>query len=138
MDKKREHAEKMNKVRSGIGVIGIVILLLGALAMLYSLGPMSVIEKLVDEEHMTDDGIAYRDLDNATYTYDRAWIENELDTWLNYMLATLVPIMVGIALFYVYMFMPGGRAFHKAHCDGAGEAKYCSECGLKLSRLDQD
>ena len=147
MDKKEERA-RMKRTRLGIGSIALVLLLLGAFGMLWTATTSTVYADLVNEDHMTDSGIAYRDLDNATYTYDREYIENKVDDLANLMLLSIIPLFVGMAIFYVMIVMPDERDEHRLFCrqwqnekfagnDGLEDMKYCPECGLKLSRLEK-
>jgi hypothetical protein len=135
---KKSYGKRMKNARDAMTVFGLSFLLIAAVAVFYSLGVAQSVVDMADEDHMTDPGIPYRDLDNATYTYDREWIESKADSMITYFLWVFVPLVGGLVLFYASILMPSDKDYHKSECKGAGEAKYCSECGLKLSRLERD
>lgn len=128
----------MERNRVAIAMVSLVLLFLGVMGVLSCANATSVYLGLIDEEHMTDSGIAYRDLENATYTYDRNYLEEQIDNVRVLTVLSAVPLMVGLGIFYAMMAMPNGKDDHRRFCDGTSEKKYCPECGLKLSRLEKD
>ena len=144
MDKKliQEHREVMAKRRTVGLVVVAAMVVLGAIAILAPILAYGPILQLVDDEHMTDDGIAYRDLDNATYTYTA---EELLDMVRSGQSLTVLGAGIVassyIAFIIVGALTPSKTKDHKRYCDidptDMIDAKYCSECGLKLSELDK-
>ena len=100
----------------------------------------------MDDDHMTDDGIAYRDIDNATYTWAREEIEERIDN-------NFKAVMIGgacVAATYVGFLVlaaltPSKEKDHKRYCTDLSpytitgwenvEVKYCPECGIDLKKL---
>ena len=144
MDKKliQEHREVMAKRRTFGMVIVALMVVFGAVAVLAPMLAIAPIAQLADDEHMTDDGIAYRDLANATYTYTA---EELLDMAQSGQTPILIGAGVLVSSYLMFIILglltPSTTKDHKRYCDidptDMIDAKYCSECGLKLSELDK-
>lgn len=135
---KMEERKRLKRNRGVIALVAFVLLILGAFGVLHAANSAAVYMALIDEDHMTDPGIPYRDLENATYTYDRQYLEEQVENTNNLMLICVIPVFIGTGVFYTLLAMPNGKDDHRRFCDGTSEKKYCPECGLKLSRLEKD
>jgi hypothetical protein len=134
----KEERQRLKRNRGAVALASLVLLVLGAIGMLWAVNASGVYANLIDEEHMTDTGIAYRDLDNATYTYDREYLQDHVDNIMEIMLVSTIPLMVGLGVFYAMIAMPDEKDDHRRFCDGTSKKEYCPECGLKLSRLEEN
>ena len=133
----REELDEMKKRKKAIASVGVILLVLGGAITIVAALPLMVYPSMLDEEHLTDDSLPMRDEANATYTYDYQWFQDQIDNAGWYVAAGFIPFVVGYALLIVSGAFTSETKLHRMHCDGKGETKYCSECGLKLSRLER-
>ena len=115
-----------------------LIAMFGAVILMSGLSESAMYNTLKDDEYLTDDGLAYRDMGNATYTYPVAEID-KMAKQSDWAIAIGIIVLVAstccvLAVTYV---MPERTEMHSMLCDGAGEKTHCPECGLKLSRLEK-
>lgn len=142
MDEKktREEHERLKKRENLAEVVSMVILLVGVIVVV--LGALSgpTYLTMMDTDHLTDDGIAVRDLENATYTWTADELKEKHDAQGKILLVGAVIGAIGIVMFYtVAAINPANttKKAHKIYCDGTGEKKYCPECGEKMSELNK-
>ena len=146
-EKTKVELEKIRKKAEIVSVIGLVLILIGAAMALWGV-MIPVGAMLPDNEHITDQGMPVRDLENASYTWTADEIEKTLDTQEDWFIAALVFLLPGLALFYgMVLIAPSKREIHLIgcrkpkdyqFCPECGAAnKYCPECGLKLSELKE-
>jgi hypothetical protein len=137
-EKSKVELEKMSKRVEVVAVIGLALLLVGAGIALWSL--ISIDDKMLpDNEHITDQGMPIRDLENATYTWTSEEIEQMAKEKLDVLTLGAFLIAPGTALLYGIMFLaPSKRKLHEINCnpgeDYLDSDKYCPECGLKLEK----
>lgn len=112
---------------------------LGALVFLGGVNEATMYQALKSDKYLTDDGLPYRDMANATYTYPAAEIDKLAES-SNWMMAfgALVFAASIIILFAILWIAPEKKEIHMMLCKGQGEKEYCSECGLKLSKLEKE
>jgi len=147
-EKNKVELEKMKKRMEIVSIIGLALIVIGGSIALWAL--MMPLNKIVpDDEHITDQGMPIRDMENATYTWTADEFKQVLDTQGNWFTSAVVFLLPGITLFYAALFItPSEKKLHQIGCKKAkdyqfcpecGAAnKYCPECGLKLSRLERD
>ncbi len=138
MDKDREMLEKVQKNKKLLGAAGMILIVIGGAIVLIAALPLGIYPEMMDEEHITDDSIPIRDMDNVTYTYEKEWFDQKEEDARYYVLAGCIPVAAGYALLLATGAFVDDRKNHRMHCDGTGEKRYCPECGLKLSRLEKD
>jgi hypothetical protein len=141
MDEKktREEHERLKKREKMAVAASVGILLVGALIVILVLVSGPTYLTMMDTDHLTDDGISVRDLENATYTWTADEIKEKHDAQGKILLVGNVIVAIGIVAFYTTALINPANTTknaHKIYCDGSGEKKYCPECGLKLSELD--
>ena len=145
-EKNKIELENLKKKMDIVGIIGIALILIGGAIALWTL-MMPLTDILPDDEHITDQEMPVRDMENATYTWTADEFEKILDTQSTWFTVALVFLLPGIALFYAMLVIePSNKKLHKTGCKKAkdyqfcpecGAAnKYCPECGLKLSELE--
>ena len=136
----REEHDRLKK-REGVALVTIAyIALIGGCLVILGLVQVGFYDGMKSYDYLTDDGIAYRDLQNATYTYEPI----ELDELRNdcYLVAIIGGGVLGAAItaFAILAYInPANTSVkaHKIHCDGTYEKTHCPECGLKLSKLEK-
>ena len=145
-EKTKVELEKLKKKMEMVGVVGLALILVGgAIALWAVMMPLS--DMLPNHEHITDQDMPIRDMENATYTWTADEFEHILNAQSGWFTAALVLLVPGIVLFYAMLLItPSDTKIHKIGCRKAkdyqfcpecGAAnKYCPECGLKLSRLE--
>ena len=128
---KRDNAILMMVYCALLAVVGMVILMSG-------LSESAMYNTLKDDEYLTDDGLAYRDMGNATYTYPVSEID-KLAKQSDWAIAIGIIVLAASACFVLAMslVMPERTEIHTMLCDGTGDKTHCPECGLKLSRLEK-
>lgn len=157
MDEKKKRTERHWKAYKQKSVNGMIVVLygllfagVGGILLLSGIAEKEMYEVLKDDEYLTDDGLAYRDMVNATYTYPVAEID-ELGETSNRVIFT-GGVMMGasfVVAFAVAWVVPEKKEIHSLLCrqwqdekfagkDGPEDMTYCPECGLKLSRLEKD
>lgn len=116
-----------------------VLALIGGVVLLSGLSEKTMYNTLKDDEYLTDDGLPYRDMGNATYTYPASEI-NELAERSDWAVALGIIVLVAsaVVVLSIAWVMPEKREIHSMLCKGDGDKDYCPECGLKLSRLEKD
>ena len=112
---------------------------MGAFLLAGGLSQKEMYNSLKDDEYLTDDSLAYRDMVNATYTYTVAEIDELASSslWMTAMGAVVLVASAIVALVVAWI-MPEKREIHSMLCKGDGVIEYCAECGLKLSKLKDD
>ena len=135
----RTRTESYKRREKAIMTVAIMTLVVGYAMFIVANLQADGYENMKSYDHLTDDGIAYRDLDNATFT----WTSEELDKLHDdtYYVQWLGGSIIGIGLAILFagmILIPSDKKTHKIQCDGSGEKKYCPECGLKLSRLEKE
>ena len=132
--KKKEEVEKLRMRGKNIELTALCIMLAGGLGLLVAMFMGQGYVDLVSDDHITDQDMPVRDLENATYTYTA----DELLSRFQHVLPLLVASMTAFASGGIMLAVtgPSEANFHKLHC-GEGDQKYCPECGLKLSRLEK-
>ena len=110
--------------------------MIGAVIVMSGLSDSARYNTLKDDEYLTDDGLAYRDMDNATYTYPVSEI-NKLAKQSDWAIAIGIIVLVASAclVFSIAWVMPEKTEIHTMLCNRTDEKTHCPECGLKLSRL---
>ena len=152
--KKVERHWKAYKQKNGNGLIvlryGLVFVGLGGLVFLGGIQEKDMYQILKDDEYLTDDGLPYRDMANATYTYPVEKLDEmaEQSNWMIFAGAALMGASVVVTLAVAWV-IPEKKEIHSMLCrqwqdeqfagkDGPEDMTYCPECGLKLSRLEKD
>ena len=133
--KKKRYGERMMNAGNAMRTIGWLFLGLGAFGFVYAGAAGQAYLDMRDVDYMTDPSISYRDVENATYEYEWDDIDEKVQGAGYLLLFAFMPLVVGVVLVYADLLMPDRKAYHKSECKGEGEAKYCAECGLKLSEL---
>ncbi len=107
--------------------------IIGFALMLMTVAGMLGTQTFVDQKHLSSPNIPLKDARNATYTFTARAAANAVYLWF-------VPFSVGVGAIVVGLTItvvnPGPRKFHKVHCKGEGEMRYCQECGLELKKLE--
>ena len=134
----QEHRVSLKKKEKIIGTAIIGLMIVGVVTLAFGAFRGGAYINLQSDDYMTDDGIAYRDLENATYTYEGSELD-DLSKQSGWFVASgLVLVGVGYAMFMVFgALVPANTKAHEMYCDGLGEKTHCPECGLKLSRLEK-
>ena len=142
----REMREKMKKAEKVVSFGVVALLVVGCMILLYAAFASVAYINIMTDDHMTDDGIAYRDLENATYTWSGSEITEMMEdnTWVMAIGAALAG-MGYVAMLVMAALIPSDTKSHAIYCkqwetpEDPDEAKfkYCPECGLKLSRLEK-
>jgi len=137
-DKGKVELEKVKKNARIVGMAGLVILLVGLVVLFMAI--FTMFDKMIpDNEHITDQDLPVRDIENATYTWTADEFEDMVNEKMSFLIIGGAIAAVGMAIFYsAAIIEPSSIKLHKIGCKGEGEKKYCSECGLKLSRLERD
>jgi len=135
MTEDKKGIERISRNKKLVDVTALIVMMVGVALMFSTLPMLFTISDMVKTDHLTNPSIPAKDLDNATYTYTA----HELLKMAN------LPIYIlfgGVAFMFGGMIMayvnPSDKDIHIVKCKGTGEQKYCSECGLKLSRLKKD
>ena len=128
---KRDNAIMLMVYCALLAVIGSVILMSG-------LSESAMYNTLKDDEYLTDDGLAYRDMGNATYTYPVSEID-KMAKQSDWAIAIGIIVLVASVCFVLAMahVMPERTEIHTMLCNRTDEKTHCPECGLKLSRLEK-
>lgn len=135
----KEKKDWVSKRNEKIGIMRTVAIygcILGAGLLFGGLATQTIYDVLQSDEYLTDDGLPYRDMNNATYTYPSSELDRlgEGATWQIYGGAMLLGSTIAIVGAMIYA-LPPKKDEHQLRCKGTGEWKYCPECGLKLSKL---
>jgi len=134
-NKAKDELEKMKKMANAAAIVGGIMALLGVFILFMGLVQMNS-WMLPDNEHITDQDLPIKDVKNATYTWTSEEIEHSQDQAMGLFYAGGVIGIVGGAIMYTAVILePSKTKIHEIGCKGDGDKKYCSECGLKLSRL---
>ena len=128
---KRDNAIMLMVYCALLAVIGGVVLMSG-------LSENTMYNTLKDDEYLTDDGLAYRDMGNATYTYPVSEIDKLADQsdWAIVGGLALLVASAGLVISIAWV-MPEKTEIHTMICNQTDEKTHCPECGLKLSRLEK-
>ena len=128
---KRDNAIMLMVYCALLAVIGGVVLMSG-------LSENAMYNTLKDDEYLTDDGLAYRDMGNATYTYPVSEIDKlaEQSGWAIVGGLALLVASAGLVVSIAWV-MPEKTEIHTMLCNRTDEKTHCPECGLKLSRLEK-
>lgn len=142
LTKEEKHWKKYkNKRNNAILMVAYCMLfaVLGAAVLMGGLTQKGMYNALKDDEYLTDDGLPYRDMANATYTYPASEIDEmaEDGNW-SIALGIIILAACAIIVLVVVCIMPEKKEIHSMLCNGNGEKEFCSECGLKLSELEKD
>jgi len=133
MTEKETEKEALWKQKKRIEIMSLVLMGVGAIVILLGLF-LSMDAFLIDYDHITDPSMPISEKDNVTYT----WTAEELTSQAE---KSYPFLFIGLGVFvggYVMIFtVIGDRKFHRLHCKGSSELKYCPECGLRLSRLEE-
>jgi hypothetical protein len=134
MEKEKEtEKEVLWKQKKRVEGVAAIMLLSGLVVILFSLfSSMNI--NLVDEKHITDPSMPISEKDNITYTWTAKELEHQMDKWLP---GALVGIGMLVGAYPLFFITVGDKKFHKLHCHGSAEWKYCPECGLRMSRLEE-
>ena len=133
-----EHRKSLKRAELIIGSIAVGLMLIGAMIVLIGAMKQMAYLEIQADDHMTDDSIPYRDLDNATYTWELSELEDLFDDHTNLLIFGAVFVGLGyVAVLVMGATIPSGTKAHKLYCDGTGEKTHCPECGLKLSKLEK-
>ena len=144
----REEHDRLKK-REQIALVAIgYIALIGGVVLIFAVVQAGFYEQIQSNDYLTDDGIAYRDLQNATYTYEQGELNDLRDN--AYTGAVVGGAIFGAAVtaFFIMAYInPANTTIraHKIYChswetaENPEEAKFkhCPECGLKLSKLEE-
>lgn len=144
MDKKEKTwREKRNESMSSVLIMVLYGIVIGAVIVVAGLSMNGMYQTLKDDKYLTDDGLPYRDMVNATYTYPAKEIDRLSDGGL-WLIAGGIALMGGGAAvaFAVMIVHPDTKDLHRSLCKAYPgiektdpKIKYCPECGLKLSKL---
>lgn len=120
-----------------VAVIGIALLLVGVAIVLSAL--ISLDDKMIpDNEHITDQGMPIRDIENATYTWTSDEIDNMIKEKTDDMKVGVYFVAPGTALLYsAIIVVPSKTKLHQIGCKTWEDVKYCPECGLKMSKFQK-
>ena len=125
--------ENIKKKAQVVGAVGLILLVLGLGAMVFAV--LSATSGMYpDNEHITDQGMPVRDLENATYTWTADEITDMAQEKLNLVLIGGFVAAIGMAIFYsVAVIEPSKEKLHEIGCqiEEYGPTKYCPECGYK-------
>ena len=134
----QEYRESLKTKEKILGIVIIGLMLVGVVTLAFGAFRQGVYLDLQSDDYMTDDGIAYRDLENATYTYEGAELDDLSTSMLWFIGIGGGMAAIGYAMFIVFAaLIPTGTKAHEMYCDGLGEKTHCPECGLKLSKLEK-
>lgn len=116
--------------------IGLLTLLIGLTVGVglfgYHIGVETSFASLKDVDHLTDDGIAVRDIDNGTYTFDGDYLDDRMDmSWIPYALG----LGILVSAWLINHMAPSDKSIHESYCDGSAKKRFCAECGVRLSKL---
>ena len=145
-EKSKVELENIKKKIEIVAIIGLALILVGGAIALWTL-MMPLSDMLPNDEHITDQGMPVRDMDNATYTWTHDELQKILDTQSDWFTVAAIFLVPGVVLFYATLgITPSKKKLHKIGCRKAkdyqfcpecgGANKYCPECGLKLSELE--
>lgn len=140
MDEKKTEktmAQKMRLRNELVTAMGLGLMLLGAMWVVVTMAEPNVYLKLRSDEYMDDPTIPYNERDNATYTFTDDWFSETHNRLIWWSVPGIIIFALGVIPFYMGDLMFRDTEIHKQCCKG-GEARYCPECGLKLSRLEKD
>ena len=136
--------EENSKTISWIGTIGLATIVVGFAFSLIGGLSADMYLQFQDDEYLTDDGIAYRDMGNATYTYPVSEFNDRYMDYRLWLYGGIAVMSVGMALVFGMLFvLPSNTESHRIYCKKwesepvSMHFKYCPECGLKLSRLEK-
>lgn len=119
---------------------------LGGLLCISAMSEKAMYSVLKDDEYLTDDGLPYRDMANATYTYPASEIDKfaEPSTYLAVMGGVIMAAAMVIALVVAWI-GPDRREVHSMLCKqwqnetyAGNKLEYCPECGLELKKLEKE
>lgn len=129
--------QKLNWRRRVVAICGFALYLTGAIFAVAQLAGTNSYYELRSDEYMNDPTIPYNERGNATYTFTDEWLSDTYDRLLWYVVPWLILFAIGgvMVLGTPYMMMKEEEV-HKNFCKG-GEARYCPECGLELSKLKE-
>ena len=139
MEEKKEKTmqEKLRMRAQALWALGICLIVIGGLWMDVQLSSIIPYNELRSDEYMNDPTIPYNERDNATYTFTDQWLKDTYWRLAWYAIPGGVLFAIGVALYSCKDWIINGKEVHKTLCKGDGEARYCSECGLKLSELEK-
>ena len=112
--------------------------MIGAVILMSGLSESAMYNTLKDDEYLTDDGLAYRDMGNATYTYPVSEID-QMAKQSDWAIAIGIIVLVASTCFVLAMalVMPERTEIHTMLCNQTDEKTHCPECGLELSKLEK-
>ena len=130
--------ERARKRVAMVEIVGLGIFIVGMMGVMLMIHGATVYHELRGDEYMDDPSMPFDERTNATYTFTDDWLK---DKYYRSMLWAVIPGVIGGAGYAVAI---GGvsilnlKETHKEFCRGQGKDRYCSECGLKLSKLEKD
>ena len=123
--KQKKRTEALFLILIGLGVVLIVFGMISGMNVW-----------LIDDDHITDPSMPISEKDNVTYTWTTEELRSQFEKSYPLMFVGLGMFFAGYAVQFVTI---GDKKFHRVHCPPIeGPDKYCSECGLRLSRLERD
>ena len=143
-----EYRKTMKRRRDICSMLLLGAILVGLAVMFVPLLSNTGLRGVMDDDHMTDDSIAYRDLENATFTWSAEEINELVDD--NYYVAMLGGAIVAstyVGFLVLSALTPSKEKDHKRYCTDLSpytitgwenvEVKYCPECGIDLKKLKE-
>lgn len=140
MDKEaiKEYREGMKKRELWGMALAVGLLLIGILLVFVSIFSTDFALRIMDDDHLTDDSIAFRDMDNATYTWTAEELEDMMDDGRAFLFFGAGVALSGyVAFIIVRILVPSKEKDHKRYCEITAPegSKYCPECGIDLKKL---
>ena len=134
MDEKKGIKEKIGKRNKLAAEVAVILLIYGFAAILGGLFLTMPYNNIKDIDHMTDQGISVRDMDNSTYTVTGEWLDDRIMEMFFFVALGSGMAILGLG---IGVMLPKKEDTHRLECDGTGDKTHCPECGLKLSRLEK-
>jgi len=130
----KDERTKLRKNKDNLDAFGFVVILVGMGIIFLGLLTIIGLQNVVDEKHLSNPDMPYQDYpENATYSWTYSEIMDEVfNTYYFSGIGILLLVIGGGCV----ILNTSRKTLHELECSRYQCGKYCSDCGLKLSRLE--
>jgi ABC-type Fe3+ transport system permease subunit len=136
-EKKLTGIEKMRKRKEIVQTIGFVVFVMAGVVALILAMQMGMWQDLLDKQYLTNPDLPISEWKNATFTLTHERINHLIMENAVYTVGALAVAAIGLGFGWAGLLTPTNVELHRMGCQGSANWKYCPECGLTLSHLEE-